>query len=254
MTKKKRIALITGASSGIGEAIARAFAGASIDLILCGRNQEKLTVLANELSAQVQVCTRVFDVREAEEVMEQLGSLPDGWAAVDILVNNAGNAFGLEPIHEGDLADWDAMLDSNVKGLLYVTKAITPGMVARGSGHIVNMSSIAGKQTYANGGVYCASKAAVEALSTSMRLDLTQHGIRVTNIAPGAVHTPFSTVRFHGDADRAAKVYAGFEPLLAEDIADAVLYAVNVPPHVTIADMTLLAAAQSAATTIHRKS
>ena len=172
---------------------------------------------------------------------------------VDILVNNAGNAHGMSAIQDGDVADWDQMIDGNVKGLLYVSKAVIPGMIARGRGHIVNLSSIAGKQTYANGAVYCASKAAVEAVSTGMRLDLTQHGIKVTNIAPGAVETEFSVVRFKGDTDRAAKIYDGFDPLTAPDIADSIVYAVTAPANVTIADITILASAQAAATTIIRK-
>ncbi|GAB2786974.1 SDR family oxidoreductase [Rhabdobacter roseus] len=248
-----RIALITGATSGIGKATAEAFAQAGIDLILCGRRQERLKELTVALSSQVRITSLVFDVQNQEAVVKALDSLPSAWQEIDILINNAGNAHGFGPLHENDPADWDAMLDSNVKGLLYVTRAVTPGMVARGRGHIVNISSIAGKQTYANGSVYCASKAAVEALSEGMRLDLTQHGIKVTNVAPGAVETEFSNVRFKGDEARAAKVYEGFDPLRAEDIADAIRYAVNAPAHVTIADLTILAAAQAAATTVYRK-
>ncbi len=248
-----RIALITGATSGIGKAIAEAFAKVGIDLILCGRRQERLENIATELSQYVKTTTLLFDVRDYASVSAAIGSLSSDWQAIDILVNNAGNAHGLSPIQDGDVADWDAMIDGNVQGLLYVSKAVMPGMVARGKGHIVNLSSVAGKQTYANGAVYCASKKAVEAISEGMRLDLTQHGIKVTNIAPGAVETEFSLVRFKGDEARAAKVYEGFDPLLAEDIADAVVYAVNAPARVTIADLTIYAAAQSAPTIIHRK-
>ncbi|GAA4414855.1 SDR family NAD(P)-dependent oxidoreductase [Nibrella viscosa] len=248
-----RIALITGASSGIGRATAEAFAKLNIQLILCGRRQDRLTELQNQLSQSVPVTTLTFDVRDRQAVEAAIQSLPDAWQAIDILVNNAGNAHGLAPIQDGDPEDWDLMIDGNVQGLLYVSKAVIPGMVSRQRGHIVNLSSIAGKQTYANGAVYCASKAAVEALSEGMRLDLTQHGIKVTNIAPGAVETEFSMVRFKGDAQRAAKVYEGFEPLTAEDIADTIVYAVTAPARVTIADITILAGAQSAATTIHRK-
>jgi NADP-dependent 3-hydroxy acid dehydrogenase YdfG len=244
-------ALITGASSGIGWATAEAFARLGYRLILCGRRTEKLAELAAALPVETYLLT--FDVRDNAAVTEAIGTLPAEWQAVDILVNNAGNAHGLSAIQDGDVADWDAMLDGNVQGLLYVSKAVIPGMVARQRGHIVNLSSIAGKQTYANGAVYCASKAAVEALSQGMRLDLTQHGIKVTNIAPGAVETEFSQVRFKGDADRAAKVYEGFSPLMATDIADTIVYAVTAPLHVTIADITILAAAQAAATTIYRK-
>ncbi|GAB3928791.1 SDR family NAD(P)-dependent oxidoreductase [Larkinella terrae] len=246
-------ALITGATSGIGLAIANAFAKLNYRLILCGRRQDRLDELQQTLSESVECHTLNFDVRDRAAVETALASLPDAWQTIDVLVNNAGNAHGMGPIQEGDIDDWDAMIDGNVKGLLYVTRAVSPGMVKNGRGHIVNISSIAGKQTYANGGVYCASKAAVEALSEGMRLDLTQHGIKITNVAPGAVETEFSLVRFKGDEERAAKVYAGFKPLTATDIADAVAYAVSAPAHVTIADITILASAQAAATTIHRK-
>jgi len=248
-----RIAFITGATSGIGKATAEAFAGVGIDLILCGRRQERLDEVAAELSSKVKVTTLVFDVREKGAVLAAVGSLPDEWKNIDILVNNAGNAHGLGSLDEGDTDDWDAMIDGNVKGLLYVSKAIIPLLLERGKGHIINISSIAGKQTYANGAVYCASKAAVEVISEGMRLELTQHGIKTTNVAPGAVETEFSLVRFKGDEDRAEKVYQGYDPLQPGDIADAILYAVNAPDRVTIADMTILAGAQSAATTIHRK-
>lgn len=247
-----RIALITGATSGIGKATAHSFANAGIDLILCGRRQEKLDEVSAELSEKVKITTLLFDVRDKGSVIAMIGSLPDDWKNIDILINNAGNAHGMGSLDEGDTDDWDAMIDGNVKGLLYVSKAVIPLMLEKGAGHIVNISSIAGKQTYANGAVYCASKAAVEVLSEGMRLELTQHGIKVTNVAPGAVETEFSLVRFKGDESRAEKVYEGFDPLQASDIADAILYAVNAPGRVTIADITILAAAQSAATVIHR--
>jgi NADP-dependent 3-hydroxy acid dehydrogenase YdfG len=248
-----RIALITGATSGIGKATAQAFADAQIDLILCGRRQDRLDEVAASLSSKVKVTTLLFDVRDKGAVISMIGSLPDEWKNIDILVNNAGNAHGMGSIDQGDTDDWDAMIDGNVKGLLYVSKAVIPLMLEQGKGHIVNISSIAGKQTYANGAVYCASKAAVEVLSEGMRLELTQHGIKITNVAPGAVETEFSLVRFKGDEARAEKVYEGFDPLQAGDIADAILYAVNAPGRVTIADVTILAGAQSAATVIHRK-
>ena len=248
-----RIALITGASSGIGKATAEAFAAIGIDLILCGRRQERLEELAIQLGQKVKTTFLVFDVRSYKEVTEAIRSLPEAWKNIDILINNAGNAHGLSSIQEGDVADWDAMIDGNVQGLLYVSKAVIGGMIERGKGHIVNLSSVAGKQTYANGAVYCASKKAVEAISEGMRLDLTQHGIKVTNIAPGAVETEFSLVRFKGDEMRASKVYKGFDPLLAQDIADAIVYAVNAPARVTIADLTIYASAQSAPTIIFRK-
>lgn len=248
-----KIALITGASSGIGYATAKAFAFNGIDLILCGRNQQQLKTIAQELETLVKVTTLFFDVRNNEEVNQSISSLSAEWKEIDILVNCAGNAHGLSSIENGDITDWDMMIDANVKGLLYVSRVIMPLMVERKQGHIVNISSVAGKYTYQNGAVYCASKKAVEAISEGMRLDLTQHGIKVTNIAPGAVETNFSVVRFKGDEERAKKVYEGFEPIKPEDVADAIFYAVNAPKNVTIADMVLYAGAQSAPTTIYRK-
>ncbi|MFY7963589.1 MAG: SDR family NAD(P)-dependent oxidoreductase [Chitinophagaceae bacterium] len=248
-----KIALITGASSGIGLATAKALAENNIDLILCGRNESKLQDLQQELAKKVKTIILCFDVREHQQVALAIDSLPQEWKNIDILVNNAGNAHGLSSIQEGDVADWDLMIDSNVKGLLYVSKTVMPLMVERKSGHIVNISSVAGKHTYQNGAVYCASKKAVEAISEGMRLDLTQHGIRVTNIAPGAVQTNFSLVRFKGDVKRANKVYEGFEPIQPCDVADAIVYAVNAPKNVTIADIVLYASAQAAPTTIYRK-
>lgn len=247
------IALITGATSGIGRATAEALADLDYSLILCGRRQDRLNELLQRLGAQTRVLTLAFDVRDRSGVETAIRSLPADWQDITVLVNNAGNAHGFDPIQEGDPNDWDQMIDGNVQGLLYVSRAVIPGMVERKRGHIVNLSSIAGKQTYANGAVYCASKAAVEALSTGMRLDLTQHGIKVTNIAPGAVETEFSVVRFKGDTNRAASVYQGFTPLTADDIADTIVYAITAPAHVTIADLTILASAQAAATTIIRK-
>jgi NADP-dependent 3-hydroxy acid dehydrogenase YdfG len=244
------IACITGASSGIGAATARALAARGHDLILCGRRRERLDALAGELATRTLV--RTFDVRDRAAVEAALGTLPQDWAAVDVLVNNAGNAHGLGAVHEGDPADWDAMIDGNVQGLLYVSRALLPGMVGRGRGHVVNVSSVAGKHVYPGGAAYCASKHAVEAISEGMRLDLTRHGIKVTNIAPGLVETEFSLVRFKGDADRAAAVYEGFEPLRPEDIAEAIAWSVSAPAHVTVADMTLYAAAQAAPTTVYR--
>lgn len=249
-----KIALITGASSGIGLATAKAFADNNIDLILCGRNESKLQKLQQELSKKVRTTILCFDVRDNKKVTSAITSLPEDWKQIDILVNNAGNAHGLSSIQDGDIADWDLMIDSNVKGLLYVSKALMPLMVERKSGHIVNLSSVAGKYTYQNGAVYCATKRAVEAISEGMRLDLTQHGIRVTNIAPGAVQTNFSLVRFKGDEERANKVYEGFEPIQPQDVADAIVYAINAPKNVTVADIVLYASVQSAPTTIYRKS
>ena len=247
-----KTAFITGATSGIGLATAQAFAKANINLIICGRNKIKLQEFEQEFSSKIKVTTLCFDVSNNDEVIAAINNLPNEWKQIDILVNNAGNAHGLSSIENGEITDWDLMIDINVKGLLYVSKAIMPLMVERKAGHIVNISSVAGKYTYQNGAVYCASKRAVEAISEGMRLDLTQHNIKVTNIAPGAVETNFSEVRFKGDKERANKVYEGFTPLQPQDIADAILYAVNAPTHVTIADIVLYASVQSAPTTIYR--
>jgi NADP-dependent 3-hydroxy acid dehydrogenase YdfG len=248
-----RIALITGSTSGIGRATAIAFAQNGIDLILCGRREDRLSELAQSLSSQVKTICLNFDVRNRPEVVDAIQQLPDAWKKIDILVNSAGNAHGLSPIQDGDMDDWDAMMDGNVQGLLYVSRTVMPFMVERKTGHIINISSVAGKWVYPNGAVYCASKAAVEALSEGMRHDLTQYGIKITNIAPGAVETEFSLVRFKGDSERAKKVYDGFEAIQPEDVADAILYAVNTPKRVTIADIVLFAGAQAAPTVIYRK-
>jgi NADP-dependent 3-hydroxy acid dehydrogenase YdfG len=248
-----KIALITGASSGIGAATAEAFAASGIDLILCGRRIEKLNELSSKLASKVKTYQLTFDVSDFESVKNAIQSLPTEWKNIDILVNNAGNAHGLSAIQDGEVADWQMMIGSNVNGLLFVSKMVLPGMVERKTGHVVNLSSVAGKQTYENGAVYCATKKSVEAISEGMRLDLTKHGIKVTNIAPGAVETEFSVVRFKGDTERASKVYEGFSPLTAADIADAINYCVMAPDHVTIADMTIYAKAQAAPTTIYRK-
>ena len=246
-----RIALITGASSGIGFATALAFANKNIDLIICGRRKEKLDEL--ESMVNVKVTQLLFDVSSFTETQNAINSLSEDWKKIDILVNNAGNAHGFGSIHEGEIADWQKMMGSNVMGILNVSKMVLPLMVSRGVGHVVNLGSVAGKQTYENGAIYCATKKSVEAISEGMRLDLTKHGIKVSNIAPGAVSTEFSLIRFKGDAQKASKVYEGFEPLLAVDIADAISYCISAPDHVTIADMTIYAKAQSAPTTIHRK-
>lgn len=247
-----KIAFITGATSGIGKATALKLSESGYDLIVCGRRTEKLDELKKQLSTTVNVYSLAFDVRNKKEVEMQISSLPEKWKNISLLVNNAGNAHGLSAIQNGDTDDWDAMIDGNVQGLLYVSRAIIPGMVERRKGHIINISSVAGKQTYANGAVYCASKKAVEAISEGMRLDLTEHGIKVTNIAPGAVETEFSEVRFKGDTERAKKVYEGYEALQATDIADLIAYVVNVPDRVTIADVTVYPKAQSAPTTVYR--
>ena len=248
-----KIALVTGATSGIGLATAEILSKNGFDLILCGRRQERLDDISVRLSTFSRNITLNFDVRQKESVLTAIASLPTDWKDIDVLINNAGNAHGMNTFDAGDLNDWDAMIDGNVKGLLYVSKAVVPQMVARKTGHIVNISSVAGKTTYATGAVYCASKKAVEAISEGMRLDLTQHGIKITNVAPGAVETEFSVVRFKGDVARASKVYEGFDPLLPEDIADAIFYAINAPARMTLADITIYAAAQAAPTTVYRK-
>jgi NADP-dependent 3-hydroxy acid dehydrogenase YdfG len=251
--KVNKTALITGASSGIGYATAKKLADDGYNIILCGRREEKLIELQKVLNEDIDSTILVFDVSDFESARKAIESLPDHFQQIDVLINNAGNAHGLGPINEGDLNDWENMINSNVKGLLNVSKLVIPIMVNRQKGHIVNLSSVAGKQTYENGAVYCASKKAVEAISEGMRLDLTKHGIKVTNIAPGAVETEFSLVRFKGDKDKASKIYEGFNPLLASDIADAISYSINAPEHVTIADMTIYAKAQAAPTIIYRK-
>jgi NADP-dependent 3-hydroxy acid dehydrogenase YdfG len=250
----KPIVLITGATSGIGWATARLLAGNGFRLILCGRRKERLDELENKLRYQTDVITRSFDVRDEQAVQQAWESLPDSWKNVDVLINNAGNAHGLDPIHTGSTADWDAMLDINVKGLLYVTRCVVPRMVDRGKGHIVNVGSIAGKEVYPNGNVYCASKFAVDALTRSMRLDLNPYQIKVTGIHPGLVETEFSLVRFKGDADRARQVYSGYQPLRAEDIADAILYIITRPDHVVVADMIIFPKAQASATVVRKQS
>lgn len=248
----KKIALITGATSGIGLASARLLADNNFNLIVCGRREERLSALKEELSAKCDVKTLVFDVRNRSEVSESIVDLPSGWQKIDVLINNAGNAHGLSPIQDGNLDDWDAMIDINVKGLLYVSKAIIPGMIDRGQGHVVNIGSIAGKEVYANGNVYCASKHAVDAINNGMRIDLNKHGIKVTAINPGLVETEFSMVRFKGDKDRADGVYKGFEPLRPEDIADTILFVVTRPQHVNISDMMVLPTAQASSTMVQK--
>ncbi|MET4106187.1 SDR family NAD(P)-dependent oxidoreductase [Hymenobacter sp. UYP22] len=246
-----KTAFVTGASSGIGRATAVALAEAGFRLVLAGRRRERLEELATEL-AGTSTHLLTFDVRDRAAVEAAVSSLPTEFQDVDVLINNAGNAHGLAPVQEGNPQDWDDMLDGNVKGLLYVSRAVLPAMMRRNVGHIVNIGSIAGHEAYANGNVYCASKAAVASLTKGMRLDLLPHNIRVAEVNPGAVETEFSEVRFKGDAARAAKVYDGFEPLKAEDVADVIRFMVTRPPHVNVAEVLLLPAAQGAATTIRR--
>jgi NADP-dependent 3-hydroxy acid dehydrogenase YdfG len=250
-----KTALITGATSGIGKAIALRLAKEKYRLILTGRRSERLEALKQELELEygVDVWTLCFDVRVYEQVEKAISALPDEWKTIDILINNAGLAAGLDPVYSASISDWDQMIDTNIKGLLYVTRVVSPLMMARKSGHIVNLGSIAGRTNYPNGSVYCATKHAVKALNEGIRMDLLPFGIRVTEIAPGAVDTEFSLVRFKGDRQRADQVYKGFAPLTAEDIAEAIYYAVSQPPHITIQDLLILPTAQVNATMIHRE-
>ena len=248
----KRIALITGATSGIGEATARLLAEHNFKLILCGRRKDRLNDLQNDLSKHTDVTTLTFDVRDKAGVHSAITSLGPDWKNIDVLINNAGNAHGMDPIQTGSLDDWDAMMDINVKGLLYVSKEIIPIMTSRQTGHIINIGSIAGKEVYPNGNVYCASKFAVDALTKGMRLDLNPFGIKVTGIHPGMVETEFSIVRFKGDEQKASTVYKGLEPLKAEDIADVILYSLQAPKHVVLADITIFPTAQASAALVKR--
>ena len=250
-----KIALITGATAGIGEATAELFAREGYNLILTGRRTDRLDKLAGHLNKKynVEVAVSSFDVRNREEVLENLEGLPAKWKKVNVLINNAGLSQGLDPIDKGDMDDWDRMIDTNVKGLLYVTKVVSNWMITNGHGHIVNLGSIAGKEVYANGNVYCASKHAVDALNKAMRIDLLPHGIKVTAVHPGAVETEFSVVRFKGDEKRAKKVYEGFDALAAEDIAETIWFAVSRPAHVNINELVVMPTAQANAGTIFRK-
>jgi len=249
-----RIVFITGASSGIGEACAEMFAAAGARLILAARRAERLEKLAERLQLDhgTDVCMLTLDVRDVGVVSRVVGDLPDAWSQVDVLVNNAGLARGFEPLAEGDSRDWDEMIDTNVKGLLYVTRAVLPGMLERNSGHIINISSIAGDEVYPNGVAYCASKAAVDAISRGLRMDVVGSAVRVTNIKPGMVETEFSNIRFHGDAERADRVYDGVVPLVAADVADTVLYAATRPAHVNIDEIKLKCVAQAWSTMVAR--
>ena len=247
-----KTALITGATSGIGRAIAERFAENGINLVICGRRQERLDELQKELVQKTKVHTLNFDVRDKAVVSKRINSLPNDFSEIDILINNAGNAHGLDFIDEGSIDDWDAMLDINVKGLLYVSKAIIPKMVAKKEGHVINIGSTAGKEVYPRGNVYCASKHAVDAINQGMRIDLNTHGIRVGAINPGLVETEFSDVRFKGDTDRATNVYKGFQPLTPEDVADIVHFVVTRPSHVNIADLVVMCTAQASSTIVNK--
>jgi len=251
-----KTALITGATSGIGKAIAQRLAKEKFALILTGRRNDRLEALKNEIEQtyETKVHTLCFDVRVYSQVETAINTLPDEWKTIDVLVNNAGLAAGFDPIHTASLADWEQMIDTNIKGLLYVTRVVSPAMVARKSGHIINIGSIAGKKLYPNGAVYCATKHAVKALNEGMRMDFLPYGIRVTEVSPGAVETEFALVRFKGDQQRANLVFQGFTPLVAEDIAETVYFAISQPPHINIQDLLILPTAQVDATLIHRES
>ena len=240
---KNKIALITGATSGIGWATAERLTEAGAQLILCGRRTEKLEALAKAVGGNPQLLT--FDLRDKEAVFQAVDSLPNAWKSIDLLVNNAGNAHGLDPVQTASLEDWDAMIDGNVKGLMYVTKAVLPHMIAAKKGQIINLGSIAGKEVYPNGSVYCSSKAAVDFFTRGLRIDLNPLGIRVGAIHPGLVETEFSEVRFKGDQTLAKNVYEGIEALTAEEVADAIFYMAQVPEKVTIADLVILPTRQA---------
>lgn len=248
-----KTAFITGATSGIGKATAIALARAGYNLVICGRRKEALDELQNQLEKEVKIHSLQFDVRNKAEVEKAIQSLPSEFKEIDLLVNNAGNAHGLDPIQTGNTDDWDAMIDINVKGLLYVSKAIIPQMVSRKSGHIINIGSIAGKEVYPNGNVYSASKHAVDAINQGMRIDLNRHNIRVGAINPGLVETGFSDVRFKGDKERAKTVYEGYDPLKPEDIADIIVFMAGRPPHVNIADLLVLPTDQATSTILNKE-
>jgi len=251
----RKIALITGATSGIGKATALILAANGYDIIITGRRMERLNefaeIVSNDTGADVVKLN--FDVRSLAEVEEAIDSLSGKWADIDVLINNAGLAVGLGPVHTGVTDDWERMVDTNVKGLLYVTKKVTPGMIERGKGHIINVSSIAGKEAYPNGAAYCGSKHAVQAITHAQRIELLEYGIKVSSICPGMVETEFSLVRFKGDKERADNVYKGLTPLYAEDIAEAILFMVTRPPHVNIDDILIMATDQASARDFHRE-
>lgn len=247
-----QIVFISGATSGIGKATAELLADHGYKLILAGRRIERLNALKDKLGKKTEIKTLNFDIRNREEVIDAFNSLDDSWKLIDVLINNAGNAHGLDPIQSGSIDDWDAMIDINVKGLLYLSKVVIPVMTERESGHIVNIGSIAGKEVYPNGNVYCASKHAVDALNKGMRMDLNKYRIRVSAINPGLVETEFSEVRFKGDKERAENVYKGFKPLKPEDIADIIHFTISRPAHVNLGDITVLPTAQASSTIVNK--
>ena len=249
---EKEIVLITGATSGIGEATAGLMAENGFRIILTGRRADRLEQLKNRFGKLTPVHTLCFDIRDRAEVDKAVDSLPEKWQEVDILINNAGLAAGMDHFHEGDIGDWEQMIDTNLKGLLYISRKIAPGMIERGSGHIMNVGSIAGREMYERGNVYSATKHAVEALSRGMRIDMLKHGIKVSTVSPGLVETEFSLVRFKGDSERAKQPYKGMKPLTGRDVAEAILFMLTRPPHVSIHDLLIMPTAQAAALTVHR--
>ncbi len=251
---EKKIVMVTGATSGIGEACARKFASGGYNVIITGRRGEKLDALRQELESMgAEVLAMQFDVRERESARKAVDFLKGKWAKIDVLINNAGLALGLDREYEGDFNDWDTMIDTNIKGLLNMTRFVVPGMVERNEGHVINIGSVAGDAAYANGNVYCATKAAVKALSDGLRIDVAESDVRVTNLKPGLVQTNFSNVRFHGDDARAESVYKGVKPLTGDDIADVAFYAASAPAHVQIAEVLILATHQANGSVIARK-
>lgn len=252
---KDSVVFITGASAGIGEACARAFAAEGARLLLAARRVDRLRALEPELrkAGAADVHSIALDVRNSSAVESAISSLPENWSSIDILVNNAGLSRGLDKLHNGKLQDWEEMIDTNIKGVLYVTRAVVPGMVARGHGHVVNLGSTAGEVTYPGGGVYCATKAGLKAINDGLRMDLLGTPVRVTSVDPGMVETEFSEVRFHGDKERAAKVYQGLTPLTAQDVADAIVWAVSRPAHVNIAQVLLTSVDQANSLLFNRK-
>jgi 3-hydroxy acid dehydrogenase / malonic semialdehyde reductase len=254
--KKMRTVFITGASSGIGYACAEIFAKQKFNLLLASRRVDRLHEIATDLQNKygIQIHAIGLDVRDKTLIQKVWDELPDGWKNIDVLINNAGLSRGLDPIEQGDTEDWDSMIDTNVKGLLYVTRLVAPIMKEKRQGHIINIGSIAGKEVYPNGNVYCATKHAVDALTKAMRIDLLPYNIKVTSVDPGAVETEFSIVRFKGDSERAKKVYEGFTPLTAEDVAEAIWFAASRPPHVNVNDLLLMPTAQATGTLFHKQS
>lgn len=251
---KKRIVLVTGATSGIGRGCAKRFAQGGYRVIITGRNREKLESLKTSLEADgTEVLALAFDVCDREAARKAVESIPEEWQDIDVLINNAGLARGLEPEYQGNFEDWDQMIDTNIKGLLTMTRLIVPGMVRRNSGHIINIGSVAGDAAYAGGNVYCATKSAVKAITDGLRIDVADTRLRVTNIKPGLVETNFSNVRFHGDTERADNVYRGIKPLTGSDIGDVAFYAASAPEHVQIAEVLVLATHQANGTVIHRE-